>query len=112
MGTIKIKIQIKDSKNRIKGHPGNNTQAVLLQKNMVYFSRRQRSPKDSFAFYFPGGAAMHEECGVFGIWSPVKGKIPQTVYPISIPEDQGKSKFERPIAEEESDEEKCDNPMR
>ena len=23
---------------------------------------------------------MHEECGVFGIWSPVKEKLPQTVY--------------------------------
>ena len=33
-------------------------------------------------------------------------------YPITIPEDQGKSKFERPIAGEESDEEKCDNPIR
>lgn len=47
MGTIKIKIQIKDSQNRIKGHPGNNTQAVLLQKNMVYpeFDKEKASPE-------------------------------------------------------------------
>ncbi len=33
-------------------------------------------------------------------------------YPIAIPEDQGKSKFERPIAEEESGKEKRDHPVR
>jgi amidophosphoribosyltransferase len=45
-------------KNRKKGIGETTKQAVLLQNNMVYFSGRQRSPKDSFAFCFPGGAAM------------------------------------------------------
>ena len=71
---------------------------------------------------------MHEECGVFGIWSPEKRAVSREVYlglyalqhrgqescgiavscdgcftgryPIDIPEDQGKSRFEQPIVPE------------
>lgn len=63
---------------------------------------------------------MHEECGVLGIWSPCRKNLAYLSvdaaqrlggesarfccdgcftgrYPIDIPEDQGKSKFETPI---------------